>query len=403
MATEQTRKLESPPERWVRCDRRSFLVALGLTGLSAITLASACAGQPEPAAKTAAPEPKPAAAAPQQAAPAKPADLREILVSLNNPILNVAVNFFWIGNYLGYYAQEGLAVKMQGANGATEATNLLGTGKTDFGPPPPSAVVQQAAAGRDLGLSFVYCYVRSPIHWFAVNPDSPIKDLPDLVGKKIGVASLGDEGVSFTKATMRELGKDPGKDVQIVATGVAAPSGQAMQKGEVDAICMSDAQFASIEAVGITMRYLPYPKFYKKIFSNYIATRKEVVQKDPKMVTGYLRGLSKSITFFMANPEASIRIHWKVVPEGKPKGLSEEEAIKQALVGINYRIPRLLGYGKENLPMGEETAEDWEEVLDYAGVKGKVDASKFYTNEFIKEANNYDRAAIMAQAKSWKE
>jgi len=48
----------------------------------------------------------------------------------------------------------------------------------------------------------------------AVKPDSPIKSLAELKGKKIGIRNQGDTGYFGARAMFKEIDINPDKDVE---------------------------------------------------------------------------------------------------------------------------------------------------------------------------------------------
>jgi NitT/TauT family transport system substrate-binding protein len=94
-----------------------------------------------------------------------------------------------------------------------------------------SEALNATASGADLvivaTLAPVYPYI------FEVTPD--IASPGDLVGKKVGVATIGGSADVATRVVLRQSGIDPEKDVTIIATGSAQNRTAALLSGAIQA------------------------------------------------------------------------------------------------------------------------------------------------------------------------
>ncbi len=105
----------------------------------------------------------------------------------------------------------------------------------------------------------------------------------------------------------------------------------------------------------------------------------------------------------MTNPEAAARIHWKMYPEQMPKGVSEEQALKQAIRVFEVQSKGFVTRPDEPKTWGNYTAKSWAGYLDVYGLTQKIsDPSRFYTNDLIAEINNFDAQKVINDAKNFK-
>jgi NitT/TauT family transport system substrate-binding protein len=106
----------------------------------------------------------------------------------------------------------------------------------------------------------------------------------------------------------------------------------------------------------------------------------------------------------MANPEAAVRISWKVVPEAEPKTGNPDDILKGGIL-VNQRRMEIWTAPKTNGVYGAFLPDTWDGLVAYLMEQGvlkqKVPNSRIFTSEFIKEANNFDRGAIQAKAKAF--
>ncbi len=309
-----------------------------------------------------------------------------------------------VGQELGFYREEGLDVEFAAAAGTGGSLGLVATGAAEFGVSTAPPLLLAAAKGSDMGLVIVYTWTKD-IHWqFVVRAESPIGDARELQGKKIGVQSFGDSAYPGAKAMLREVGVDPEKDVSFISVGLGASAGGALQRGQVDALSIWDGAYAAIENLGFRLKYLPLTPGVKELFGAGVAVRRETMAQHRAMVVGLLRGVAKGTVVSLESPEAAAMIHWKLFPESRPKGKSEADALRETVHIITSRTGKYMldpvkmpKYGM-NYPKGWET---FVKVLDLDPAK-VGDVRRFYTNELIDEANQFDQEKIRALARNWK-
>ena len=235
--------------------------------------------------------------------------------------------------------------------------------------------------------------------------DSPLQKVADLKGKTIGVPSLASGSVPFAKALVASAGIDPEKDLKILAVGVGAPGRLALQQKTVDCLALWDTLQASIENSGMALRRLDLPMVHEML-GQTLATRDDQVTENAAMLVGFARGIAKATVFGLANPEAAVRIHWKMYPETKPQTGDEAKALKDALNVFNSRFMLQRVDNRPDTRFGIGTLAQWEKLKsifkDQKFIEGTVPAADLYSAALVDEINKFDRAAIVAQAKAYK-
>ena len=177
-------------------------------------------------APTAVPVAKPVVTAAPTTAPAAAATVKVGYSNITGDQLPL-----WYSSETGLFAAHGLDVDSQlVAGGATTVAALL-SGQIQVAQAGGSEALSATANGADLvvvaTLGPVYPYI------FEVVPE--IQTPQDLIGKKIGVATLGGSADIATRVALRSVGIDPNKDVTIVATGSAANRTAALLSGAIQA------------------------------------------------------------------------------------------------------------------------------------------------------------------------
>ena len=139
------------------------------------------------------------------------------------------------------------------------------------------------------------------------------------------------------------------------------------------------------------------------MFGPGLFAKRDYIAANKKQLIGIGRAVAKATLFMLNNPEAAIRIHWKLYPEQKPKGISEEAALKQGLRTLEVQAKGLVFQPGEPKEWGRYTPESWAAYLKVYGLTSKIpDSSKFYTNDLVAEINNFDQQKVIEQAKNFR-
>jgi len=320
--------------------------------------------------------------------------------------IDTQVIFFTMGQHpkLKFYEEEGCIMDITNLSGVGQSIQAIVGGNCETSAISPTAFLNVFAKNPNIDLTFPYCWLRQP-HWsVAVKPDSPIKSLADLKNKKIGIRNQGDTGYFGARAMFKELGINPDADVEWIAVGEGGPAGQAVYSGRIDAMAFWDGSFARIEIAGFPLRHLPNSPNTGKLFGNCFGMRRTDLAKNRDLYVRFFRAMAKSTVFSYANPEASIKLHWEIYPESKPKGKTDQQAFDEALKIVNSRKDKWLpGSWQADKRFGAMTREEWDAQVAFAGLEGQIkDVSPVFTTDLIADINKFDRAAIEARAKAVK-
>ena len=318
-------------------------------------------------------------------------------------IADAQLTFATVGQHpkLNYYKEEGIEMEVLNMGSSSQTLQILATGNVEFTNLSPAIYAQAYAKNPDLNIISAYVWMRKA-HWsVTVKPESPVKDLRELKGKKIGIRNTGDSGFPGAKTMFKELGLDPERDFDWISVGSGAPAGVALDRGQVDALAIWDAEYARIENLGFKLRHLPNTPDTKDLFGGAYGVNRSGFKANRDKLVRLFRGMAKSTIFAAANPELAIRLHWQIYPETKPKGKSEAEALKEAVHVMKTRIWKWLpDEHDEDKRMGGSTLRQWQATVRFAGVQDKVpDANVLFTNDILDDVNKFDRKAIEEQAK----
>jgi NitT/TauT family transport system substrate-binding protein len=131
--------------------------------------------------------------------------------------------------------------------------------------------------------------------------------------------------------------------------------------------------------------------------------RQEDIEKNRPMLIGLARGIAKSILFAQTNPEAAVKIHWKVYPATKPRGVPEAEAMRKSMMPLQARLKNVEMPGGLFGNVTDAQIAGYQNLLVAGGqMKAPIPASKVWDPSMIREINNFDRERVMKQAREWK-
>lgn len=327
-------------------------------------------------------------------------DLQQVNFGMSSP--NMAAN--WVAVAVaqdrGYFKDEGIKVDDQLLNTSGEVLQAMAAGRTDMGAPTPEAVL----AGIDQGqkVKMVYEWTRRPVAAFAVDTSSKIDAISDLKDARIGVQSSSAGPALLAKASLTQQGVSP-KDVEFVEVGVGAAAFDALRRDRVDALMLYDTQYAGMERIGAKLR-LMRADGVDDLFATTLVANDDFLKDHEKAVIGFGRAWTKASIWALENPEAAIKIMWKLYPESKAGGDSEEEQMDTALAIFKARMEAVdVGQPTENHLWGKydpKAVAHWVEFAhDNALTKSALEPDKIFTNEFADAYNDFDAAKVKADAK----
>jgi NitT/TauT family transport system substrate-binding protein len=322
--------------------------------------------------------------------------------ALANTILNPSICYYWIGlsPRLNWYADEKIDAEWTGYNGATVLLTAMQQGAVQVGVGFQDPMFQTAKKGVAQPYKMFFNATYGILYWFGVKPDSSIHSFDQLRGKTIAVQALGSASHYYAQKVLESVGVNPQTEVKFLplyGPGAAV----ALDKGTIDCIVSFDTDFVADKTVyGHDIRLLDQPDFIKKLrVGNSLGSANTFLSQNRDAAVRAARVGAKAEVFTSVNPEAALRLHFDMHPDTLPTNTSVDDAVKQFVPGLRKRMEIVLP--PQGLSIGEFPAGGWQDYLSFQGLTG-VDASQYYTNDLIKEANDFDRAEIEKFARGFK-
>ena len=198
----------------------------------------------------------------------------------------------------GFFAEEGMDVEMIQVNPRLGATALL-NGDIDF-----TATFGTTLRGIVGGfpIKFVAVSVKKSEHFLIVRPE--IKEIRDLNGKKLGVATLFGSDQKAAEEMIRSKGFSPNM-IKPIALGESPVRAQALRLGLVDAISVSSPFDLTLQTEGF--RALAGPKDIDMALpTSGIAVATRLLQQNPQHIKRVVRALMKAHRFVFENRKETV-------------------------------------------------------------------------------------------------
>ncbi len=338
------------------------------------------------------------------------ADPVKFNLAMSSQTMTPAYPYLYVADQLGYWKEEGLDVNIVLTQGSGQVIQLLAAGQVQAGVINPEPVIVARVKQKQTIRSIAS--IGTIFSWaVGTLPDSPIQNFADLKGKKLGVVSLASGGVLYVKARAEEAGLNPEKDFATIAVGFGATAAQALQSRQVDAILLWRGAFVGIENMGVKLRYVPPAPWEANLYSFIVASTDQVIAQQGDAVAKMLRGLAKASEFTMVNPKAAAQAYRQRYPDAINTRIDARVAFENDTRQILGQLHDM-GMDLADVPKppariwGGQSERNWSFLQDYLKRTGQLDEagdpSSYFTDQFTKAANEFDRGPIDAAARNYK-
>ncbi len=259
---------------------------------------------------------------------------RKVVVAYGQPqpSTNIALGSS-LPTYLKFWEQEGVEVELQMTPGASAALQLVIAKKADVAVANAEAVM--TAVQKGAAVKIVYTPTRGDIFGVAL----PAGEIKDLKGKTVGVSSFASGGYAYLRALLKQAGLKLDEDTNAVEIGVGARAAAAYQTKQVYALSLWDDQYSEFAERGIKFSQVVKDPRASSGSVGSMVVRAEDVTKRRDAFIGFLRGIAKAQAFQKASAAATIRVHWAVYPESKPRDGVTHASLASAVRVLLVREP----------------------------------------------------------------
>lgn len=263
----------------------------------------------------------------------------------------------------GYFADEGLDVKIRFPANENDALALVAAGKAQIGLYYQQDIIQ-AVANQGVPIKSIGAVVQSPLNVILSLADKNITSPKDLVGKKVGFAGTA-LSEALVWAMMKANGEDP-ESVELVNVGFELMS--SMTTNQVDATigCLVNHEVPQLEEEGFDVNYFlvneyGIPNYYEAVF----LANDTMIEEEPEVLAGFLRACAKGFDDFQADPDACLQILLNNQNEENfPLSPTVEKKSCETLLPLMETA---------DAPFLTQTEQTWQENIDWMYESGLID------------------------------
>jgi len=281
-------------------------------------------------------------------------------------------SFFPLGVEKGFYKDEGITLEIGEGQGSGRAVQIVGAKSDTFGLSDGASVINGASQGAPI-VAVMGIMNKSPFAIIA-RADANIKSIKDIEGKTIA-ATTGEAGLTIFPAIVQanKLNGDSIKFVRVDGAGKLV----AMLEKRVDAMLGGlENQSLILAQRGLAVNNIAYADVGANTLGLVIHVHKETLEKNPKLVQGFIRATQKAIAYTEKNPDEAIAALAKIKPD-----MDKALAMQQLKAGLTL----VRANGGASQPIGWMNPADWEGTLrmarEFQELKTVMKPVDFYTNQ----------------------
>jgi ABC-type nitrate/sulfonate/bicarbonate transport system substrate-binding protein len=279
----------------------------------------------------------------------------------------------------GHFAKQGFDAKVLGGNGTASALQQVIAGRIDFVRASPLDMIK-AVGGQKLPVRAVATLVQGANFYIVSHKERPLKTPQDLVGKTLGVVSVGGTAESYLDLTLLDAGIDK-KAVKRQVTGNSPGAFALIENKRIDGFIASTQPIVALRAANAPAEITSFDTFVTVPGQAYICTLKTIEER-PDFVVRYLKGLFASLRDMetIGLPATLDRVVKDFDVVGK-----QDKPLAVAAMAEEQKL--WYSAGRENLLRNQQAA--WNtarELMAKAGLGTVEDSAGLFTNEFVEKA-----------------
>lgn len=258
------------------------------------------------------------------------APLRRLTVS--EPVHLIGYLPLYVAIHEGYFAQEGLEVKVVQATGGAHVTAVVsGDAFAVIGGVDSNCLANRGSSDPIIGI--VNCVNRANVYLFARKGMAPASnDAEDMAaflkGKRIVAGRYGGSPNLLTRYLLLSVGLNPDRDVTLIENADASTVTAMLQYGQGDIGNGGEPQISEGVTAGIWEEpFVKFPDLGDYAYS-VIGVKRSTMEKEPETCEKFVRAMLRALKAVQEDPEMASRVlaleFSTLAPEGR------EAALKRA-------------------------------------------------------------------------
>jgi ABC-type nitrate/sulfonate/bicarbonate transport system substrate-binding protein len=224
----------------------------------------------------------------------------------------------WAAKDFGFMTKHGVNADLVMIPGSARGAQALLGGSIHFGQIDGTALIAAINQGADL------VFVASSLNKFPFSlvTQKSIRQPKDLVGKKIGIVSLGGAHEVSLILALREW-NIPRPSVTLLASGPAANRLVGLSAGALDATLLAPPETGEAARMGLpTLAHMTELKA-AHFPMNAVATRRSFLEKNREVIKRFLQAYAEGIHQFMTSKEKGMALLTQRMKQKNPAVVEE--------------------------------------------------------------------------------
>ena len=304
--------------------------------------------------------------------------------------VKLRLNWMYYGSHAGFalgfvdgtYAKYGIDLDIRSGNGSSSAHRLVANKDSDFSYCSCGAMVNLVSKGAPLKSIGVIDAMGTEA--ILVRPDSGVKTIKDLKGKKI--LTTANAGVNtFFPIVLKNAGLTE-SDINVTSVPDGALVSSYLQ-GSGDAVGILgglDDKPAEIKANGGEQPIaFPYSDYGVNQVGYCIATHDDTIKNSPDLAKRFIKATMEAYAKAEKNPDAAVDAIADIVggSMAEDAGKAQSREVLDVTLGILY------SGANKNKVLGLNVDSDWDSMVklmkEYNDLDKNAKSTDFYTNQFI--------------------
>lgn len=304
--------------------------------------------------------------------------------------VKLRLNWMYYGSHAGFalgfvdgtYAKYGIDLDIRSGNGSSSAHRLVANKDSDFSYGSCGAMVNLVSKGAPLKSIGVIDAMGTEA--ILVRPDSGVKTIKDLKGKKI--LTTANAGVNtFFPIVLKNAGLTK-SDINVTSVPDGALVSSYLQ-GSGDAVGILgglDDKPAEIKANGGEQPIaFPYSDYGVNQVGYCIATHNDTIKNSPDLAKRFIKATMEAYAKAEKNPDAAVDAIADIVggSMAEDAGKAQSREVLDVTLGILY------SGANKNKVLGLNVDSDWDSMVklmkEYNDLDKNAKPTDFYTNQFI--------------------
>ena len=304
--------------------------------------------------------------------------------------VKLRLNWMYYGSHAGFalgfvdgtYAKHGIDIDIRSGNGSSSAHRLVANKDSHFSYGSCGAMTNLASRGAPIKSIGVIDAMGTEA--ILVRPDSGIKTIKDLKGKKI--LTTANAGVNtFFPIVLANAGlSESDVNLMLVPDGALVSSYLQGSGGAVAILGGLDDKPAEIKANGGAQPIaFPYSDFGVNQVGYCIATHNDTIKNNPDLARRFIKATMEAYAKAEKDPESAVNAIADIVggSMAEDAGKAQSREVLDVTLGILYSA------ANKKKVLGLNVSADWDSMVklmkEYNDLDKSAKASDFYTNQFI--------------------